>query len=445
MKRKINGHFMAVAGLAIVATLTLLVFIFHDLFGEQVMEDLRAYAYLLQDTCENEQQAQEVLERNELNHDEVRFTVISADGTVLFDNDVNASEMENHADRPEVKKAFETGEGEDVRMSTTLSLSTYYVAVALQDGSVVRVARETDSLWSLFGRAVPAMLVVLCLLMVVCFLLSNLLTKRLIRPIEVLAEHLDDPQNKPVYPELRPFVETIRSQHAEIMKSAKIRTEFTANVSHELKTPLTSISGYAELMESGMAASEDIPRFAGEIRRSAKRLLNLINDILRLSQLDSPEPIMHPEVLDLADITERTAQSLQLLASNNRVTLVLETQKAIVRADRGMMEELCFNLCDNAIRYNVPGGSVYVRTFYEKEDVVLSVRDTGIGIPKEHRERIFERFYRVDKSRSKATGGTGLGLAIVRHIVEQHEAELSLESEPGRGTCITVRFHRFLP
>ena len=289
------------------------------------------------------------------------------------------------------------------------------------------------------------MIVVLCLLMVVCFLLSNILTKRLIRPIEALAEHLDDPQNKPVYPELRPFVETIRSQHAEIIKSANIRTEFTANVSHELKTPLTSISGYAELMESGMAASKDIPRFAGEIRRSAKRLLNLINDILRLSQLDSPEPVMHPEVLDLAEVTARTAQSLQLLASNNRVTLVLETQKTIVRADKGMMEELCYNLCDNAIRYNVPGGSVYIRTFYEKDSAVLSVRDTGIGIPKEHRERIFERFYRVDKSRSKATGGTGLGLAIVRHIVEQHKAELSLESEPGRGTCITVRFHRFLP
>lgn len=240
-------------------------------------------------------------------------------------------------------------------------------------------------------------------------------------------------------------METIRSQHAEIMKSADMRAEFTANVSHELKTPLTSISGYAELMESGMAAPQDIPRFAGEIRRSAKRLLNLINDILRLSQLDSPVPVMHPEVVDLSEVTARTAESLKLLAENNRVKIVLEKNKAVIRADRGMLEELCYNLCDNAIRYNVPGGSVYISTFYEKDKAVLRVRDTGIGIPAEHRERIFERFYRVDKSRSKATGGTGLGLAIVRHIVEQHQAALSLDSEPGRGTCITVRFSKFLP
>lgn len=445
MKRKINGFFMAVAGLAIVSTLILLVFVFHELFGQQVMDDLRTYAFLLQDTCENEEKARQTFQKSGVKDKELRLTIISADGTVLYDNDVDAAQMENHAGRPEVEKAFQEGEGEDVRLSTTLSRSTYYVAVALKDGSVVRVARETDSIWSLFARAIPVVLLVLVLLMVFCLILSRLLTRRLLHPIEVMAEHLDDPGQKPIYPELRPFMETIRSQHAEIMKSADMRAEFTANVSHELKTPLTSISGYAELMESGMAAPQDIPRFAGEIRRSAKRLLNLINDILRLSQLDSPVPVMRPEVMDLSEVTARTAESLKLLAENNRVKIVLEKNKAVIRADRGMLEELCYNLCDNAIRYNVPGGSVYISTFYEKDKAVLRVRDTGIGIPAEHRERIFERFYRVDKSRSKATGGTGLGLAIVRHIVEQHQAALSLDSEPGRGTCITVRFSKFLP
>ena len=219
MKRKINGHFMAVAGLAILATLTLLVFIFYNLLANRSWKTCAHTLICCRIPCTDEQQAQEVLKRNQLNHDEVRFTVISADGTVLFDNDVNASEMENHADRPEVKKAFENrGRGRCAALQ-------YPVAehVLCSRGSAGRIGRAgcpgNRQYLELVWRAVPAMIVVLCLLMVVCFLLSNILTKRLIRPIEALAEHLDDPQNKPVYPELRPFVETIRSQHAEIIKA----------------------------------------------------------------------------------------------------------------------------------------------------------------------------------------------------------------------------------
>lgn len=220
-----------------------------------------------------------------------------------------------------------------------------------------------------------------------------------------------------------------------------MRQEFTANVSHELKTPLTAISGYAEIMENGMAAQEDMIHFAGEIHRNANRLLGLINDTIRLSELDVTDGTVLSEQLDLYEIARNCVQTLQIKADKLKVSLILEGETCMLLVNKEMMHELLYNLCDNAIRYNNVGGNVLVRIGTNEEgNCYLEVKDTGIGISKEHQERVFERFYRVDKSRSKQTGGTGLGLAIVKHIVVQNHAVLQMESEVGQGTMIRVLF-----
>ena len=308
----------------------------------------------------------------------------------------------------------------------------------------LRVAPDmsTQLMAEVFLRALPLILVVMAGLLGFCFAAANLLTRRILRPIEEIASQPDKRGNAAQYPELEPLMSTIRSQHEEIMRSANMRVEFTANVSHELKTPLTAISGYAELIESGMAEGEQGRRFAGEIRKSTARLLTLINDTIQLSQLDSPEREPVLEHVNLAPLAAGALEQLKIAAEKMDVTLRLDARTAIVNADRQMMEELVYNLCDNAIRYNVPGGSVRVQVIPLREQVILRVQDTGIGISKEHQAHVFERFYRVDKSRSKATGGTGLGLAIVKHIAVRHGAEIAIESEPGRGTSISVTFAR---
>ena len=219
-----------------------------------------------------------------------------------------------------------------------------------------------------------------------------------------------------------------------------MRQEFTANVSHELKTPLTAISGYAELIASGMTGGEDTVHFANEIHRSAERLQSLINDIIKLSELDDSDLKLEFETVDLHELGEQCVSSMQMQAEKNEVTLQLEGMSVPMSGNKTLLEELLFNLCSNAVRYNKKGGSVTIVTAIENTRPVLIVKDTGIGIPKEQQERVFERFYRVDKSRSKSTGGTGLGLAIVKHIVAQHDAQISMTSEVGVGTEIKVVF-----
>ena len=242
------------------------------------------------------------------------------------------------------------------------------------------------------------------------------------------------------YKELEPFMQTIRTQHENILRAAKMRQDFTANVSHELKTPLTAISGYSELLETGMVQGEEVRRYAGEIHHNSNRLLALINDIIHLSEMDRTEYEVPMQLVNLAELVQQNLDSLKMSAEQRKVSLRYVGEQASVYGNAGLLEELLWNLCENAIRYNVENGVVKVQIEKEREQVKLIVSDTGIGISAEHQERIFERFYRVDKSRSKETGGTGLGLAIVKHIVAQHDAELFLESRPGEGTKITVSF-----
>ena len=253
-----------------------------------------------------------------------------------------------------------------------------------------------------------------------------------------MAEDIDNTVGVTPYKELEPFVKRIREQHKDILAAAKSRQDFTANVSHELKTPITAISGYAELIENKMVDEDTQIKFAGEIRKHSDRLVSLVNDIIRLSELDHKESLPEFNTVDLFEVAKERVELLENIAREKNVKINLTGEQCSFMSNRGLMVELLDNLIQNAIRYNVQNGSVDVTIEKNGSQVILVVADTGIGIPNEDIDRVFERFYRVDKSRSRDTGGTGLGLAIVKHIVELHDGKIELMSELGKGTKIMV-------
>ena len=441
MKSKINLRLVGIAILAVFTTVIAITIVYYSLFERQVRSDLQISAELLRDTRYFESADIDAAEID-LSTDitELRVTWIDSDGTVLYDNDATASDLSNHSDRPEIQEAFETGVGQSVRRSDTMNENTFYYAVLLDNGTVLRVATNARSIWSVFLSALPLIILIMGIIIAICVTLSHLLTKQLIAPIEQMAENMEDRNFETPYRELDPFADMIRKQHDDILSAAKARQDFTANVSHELKTPLTAISGYAELMENGMVGREQQAHFAGEIKRNAERLLSLINDIIRLSELDrSGERKVLFEETDLNALAGECMETLKVAAEKRNVVIFYEGSACMVRANKEMLRELIDNLVLNAIRYNNDGGKVWVRVASEPEKILI-VKDNGIGIPAAEQERIFERFYRVDKSRSKATGGTGLGLSIVKHIVEIHGARLTLDSAPGVGTAVKIEF-----
>ena len=495
--------------------------------------------------------------------DNTRATLITEDGTVLFDSNASAAQMENHLDRPEIQDALKTGTGEDARKSSTTQIQTYYYAVRLSDNCVLRLARQYSSLHSMVLSSIPGIIVVMVVLFGLAFLLSRRLTMWMMRPVEQAVRALDQAgMNSEPYAELKPFFSHIREQDQQIHDQEEIlrqeretlgiiannmreglllisksgdvisinpsairmltgreagpvefvgrnylivnrtqemhacvkaalagesedaefsmygrvyhvyaspmvrlaevqgavvivldetqqrmaersRQEFSANVSHELKTPLTSISGYAEMMENGMVASmEDIRTFSGSIHKEALRLIALIEDIIRLSRIEEEprqENLLEPVKMD--DLCGAVLESLEPVAQKAGVTMKLEGNVHAVLGEDSMLSEMVYNLCENAIKYNRPGGSVWVRLEEQAKEICLTVKDNGIGIPEDSQLRVFERFYRVDKSRSKQIGGTGLGLSIVKHVVEFHQGRVELESALGAGTEIRV----FLP
>lgn len=491
-----------------------------------------------------------------------RLTLIAADGRVLYDNSANASEMASHSERPEVRAALETGEGESSRLSDTLRLRTFYAAVRLQNGDVVRLASMTRGPLGLLASSVPGIVCVLILAIIAALYVARRLTRALMEPVNAI--NLDDPLSNDTYDELSPLLlrldhqnrriaeqmkeltakqrelDCITSQMAEGLivigggknvlfanRSARalfdaldsqeqrtlhfmevcraapwleavegafagqkvenrltqrgrvyqltaspageregktsavilffvditereqaesLRREFAANVSHELKTPLTSIMGYAELMERGLARPEDMQGFAGRIRSEAARLLELIRDVITLSQLDEQDLRNRFTEVDLRGLCNRVLDELAAKAAQYQVTLHCDGPSRVVSGLKETLHELLFNLCDNAIVYNRPGGQVTVTVGGSEQAPVLTVADTGVGIPPEHQPRIFERFYRVDASRARADsggapgtgGGSGLGLAIVKHAARLHGASIELESHVGKGTTLRV-------
>ena len=480
--------------------------------------------------------------------DRFRVTWIDTDGTVLFDTQVDQAAMGNHADREEIREAFETGSGNAVRNSSTLTEQTYYEAKKLRDGTVLRISTNQASAWALMMDLLWPIILIAVLAIGLSLILARRMAKNIVEPMNKL--DLEHPLSNNTYEELSPLLRRINQQHLQIdaqmrklqrktdeftqitthmqeglvvldkethirsinsaamkifhaegscvgtsffrvnrsnalrqalndaldrghgsvmqelegriyrfdmssiqsdgnllgavilvvdvtesQNAEQLRREFSANVSHELKTPLQGIIGSAELLESGLAKPEDQPRFIGHIRKEASRLVNLIEDIIRLSQLDEGAELPQENV-DILALAEDVMAILEASAAEKQITIHVAGAGFSVMGVRRMLQEILYNLCDNAIKYNVPGGSITILA----ENNRLIVRDTGIGIPAEHKDRIFERFYRVDKSHSKASGGTGLGLSIVKHAVAYHKAEIHLESTPGKGTTITIQF-----
>lgn len=440
MKKKINIRFIMIAALAIVVTALSAMLVYYNILKEQVFGDLKAYAHVIE--LLNIDDLAVEIEKDPYNpiDDDLRITLIGAEGEVLYESLLNKDEMDNHNERPEIIEAREKGEGEAIRYSATSGTHTFYYAERLQNGNVLRIGRDSVSVNRIMVNTLVIVLVIALCILFVCMGISHYLTKKLVEPIEKLATNIMLVDENNVYEEIRPFVNTIKEQHINIINNAQLRQEFTANVSHELKTPLTAISGYAELIGNGMTGKEDTIRFSNEIHSNANRLLSLINDIIKLSELDEADHQMEMERIDLYKLAENCVQMMQVTAEKQGIRLTLQGESAMAMANKGLMDEVFYNLCSNAIRYNKPGGSVTVTVGTKDERPFLSVADTGIGIPKECQERVFERFYRVDKSRSKSTGGTGLGLAIVKHIVAQHNAALCLDSELGKGTTIEIVF-----
>ncbi len=378
----------------------------------------------------------------------LRFTWIESDGTVIFDSEAGTDSMGNHLSREEVSQAAEKGYGESARYSETLSEKRLYSAMRLSDGSILRISgSQKTQLYLMFGFLLPMLLIVVFAFLM-SFFLATKIAKRLVKPINDIDP--DKPTKyigKREYAEIEPLLKRMEAQRlqikadsAELEKTSLIRQEFTANVSHELKTPLHAIAGYAELIENGMVSENDIRPFAGKIRAEAARMTKLVSDIIELSKLDSGAVGTRRESVDLYRIAENAVDSLEYTASQSGINITLSGTSAVINGFPQVLYSIVYNLCDNAVKYNKFGGSVAVRVSDSGESVTVGVRDSGIGIPQADIDRIFERFYRVDKSHSSEVGGTGLGLSIVKHGALIHNAGINVESTEGVGSEFTVTF-----
>ena len=435
MRGKLFKHMFLVAMSVFVACTALFMWSLYSYFSEERQAEQKAEtAYV---AAAVEEGGKDFLQTKLPKDSANRITWIDRDGTVLFDSVAKAEDMENHADRDEVQQAMKTGEGESTRYSSTLSRKTTNYALRLDDGTILRLSGTQYTMVSLLVSQFQALVAVLVLAVGLAAFLAYRVSESIIEPINHIS--LENPDERDVYPELRPLVRRIGGQNKQIQyqmealrqahkQQDEMRREFTANVSHELKTPLTSISGYAEIIREGKIYDE------------AHRLMALVEDIIRLSQLESREVAYEKEQVELLGICKRVVTRLEHAAQRRGITFHLAGTTGTFWGVDQVVDEIVYNLCDNAIKYNKENGQVNVLVSETQEQVVLTVEDTGIGIPADEVDRIFERFYRVDKSHSRAVGGTGLGLSIVKHGAAYHKAKIEVNSTVGQGTAISVIF-----
>lgn len=422
----------------ITITAVLILSVFYSYSDNQLKEQLRVVESVVENQLAQDDDTAFISNHIDKN---VRITLVAKDGTVIADSQKSANKLGNHLNRQEIQQAIKNGEATVTRHSDTQEKKVYYFAKQLDNGNVLRVSAEAKSIGKFFSDYIIYIFLCIIVVIVAAVFVSMGITKSIVKPITQLGQSLDNIDKFKSDEELKPLVNALLQQKKKQKMLDKQKKQFTANVSHELKTPLTSIAGYAELIETGMAKPEDIKPFAGVIRKQALRLVNLSEDIIQLSQLEeSDDEDMSFESVNLYEIAQRCVEALNINAINKCVTLNLTGEECYIRGKAQLVEELVYNLCDNAIRYNKENGNVTVTVTPLEKGASVSVKDTGIGIPKKYQERIFERFFRVDKSRSKATGGTGLGLAIVKHITQLHDAKLEISSEEGKGTEIIVTF-----
>ena len=422
----------------ITITAVLILSVFYSYSDNQLKEQLRVVESVVENQLAQDDDTAFISNHIDKN---VRITLVAKDGTVIADSQESANKLGNHLNRQEIQQAIKNGEATVTRHSDTQEKKVYYFAKQLDNGNILRVSAEAKSIGKFFSDYIIYILLCIIVVIVTAVFVSMGITKSIVKPITQLGQSLDNIDKFKSDEELKPLVNALLQQKKKQKMLDKQKKQFTANVSHELKTPLTSIAGYAELIETGMAKPEDIKPFAGVIRKQALRLVNLSEDIIQLSQLEeSDDEDMSFESVNLYEIAQRCVEALNINAINKGVTLNLTGEECYIRGKAQLVEELVYNICDNAIRYNKENGNVTVTVTPLEKGASVSVKDTGIGIPKKYQERIFERFFRVDKSRSKATGGTGLGLAIVKHITQLHDAKLEISSEEGKGTEIIVTF-----
>ena len=439
MRKKIQKSMMLILGITFILFYAIIsVFLYRrnlTLLESEVQQEARYICSAI------EVSGSDYLEQMSKVDSQIRITLIGENGTVLFDSDVNGSlvkDMDDHSTREEVKEAESSGSGEDIRMSDTVRQELYYYAIRLSDGTVLRVSRSMDSLVQTAIDVLPVVGGIALLMILLAMVLASWQTKRLIRPI--ISLDLEHPLDNNVYEELTPLLEAMDRQNKEKEAVSNMRKEFSANVSHELKTPLTSISGYAEIMKNGMVRPADIPLFSERIYKEARRLITLVEDIIKLSKLDEESVELEKENVNLFDLTRENISRLAPQAAQKNIRLEVTGEPVTYFGIRQILDEMVYNVCENAIKYNVEGGRVSVWVGDTLEGPKITVSDTGIGIPKEHQERIFERFYRVDKSHSKERGGTGLGLSIVKHGALLHGAKVTVDSMPGKGTRMEMQF-----
>lgn len=422
----------------ITITAVLILSVFYSYSDNQLKEQLRVVESVVENQLAQDDDTAFISNHIDKN---VRITLVAKDGTVIADSQESVNKLGNHLNRQEIQQAIKNGEATVTRHSDTQGKKVYYFAKQLDNGNILRVSAEAKSIGKFFSDYIIYILLCIIVVIVTAVFVSMGITKSIVKPITQLGQSLDNIDKFKSDEELKPLVNALLQQKKKQKMLDKQKKQFTANVSHELKTPLTSIAGYAELIETGMAKPEDIKPFAGVIRKQALRLVNLSEDIIQLSQLEeSDDEDMSFESVNLYEIAQRCVEALNINAINKCVTLNLTGEECYIRGKAQLVEELVYNLCDNAIRYNKENGNVTVTVTPLEKGASVSVKDTGIGIPEKYQERIFERFFRVDKSRSKATGGTGLGLAIVKHITQLHDAKLEISSEEGKGTEIIVTF-----
>ncbi|MDD7185012.1 MAG: ATP-binding protein [Oscillospiraceae bacterium] len=528
------------------ASIILIMGVLYEYFNEMRKNQIKSELSLAKNAVE----AEGISYLEKLEKSDYRLTWIDKSGNILFDSQSNSENMENHLEREEVKKAFETGAGESERYSSTLTEKMIYCAELLDNGTVLRISASQLTVLTLFLGIAQPIAIVFVVALVISFFFASRISKRIVEPLNSI--DLNNPLENDAYDEISPFLSRIANQQKqiklqenelnqrkneflaitsnmneglvllgknkkiislnpsaesfftsesdctgksfiEIERSSEIihslekaelndtsevqinrngrifqlniscirdtgelsgfvilifdvtekidsenrRREFTANVSHELKSPLQSIMGSAELIETGIVKKEDMPKFIGNIRSEATRLLTLINDIIKLSQLDEGT-VLHEQEFDLYSLIQENIDILKDSAEKKNISLSLKGESINIKSIRPLVSEIIYNLIDNAIKYNIENGKVNVTVSEDDKGVYFSVADTGIGIPPEYQERVFERFYRVDKSHSKETGGTGLGLSIVKHAVQDIGADIRLESISGKGTVVTV-------
>lgn len=443
MKQRIMNNIGFLVALSMLLTFTAASVIMYEKYNSYMRQDVKNEVEYIRYAIEKI--GEEYLTEEAGNLTTSRITLTAPDGTVLYDSEQYADQGGNRTSSPGFEKVQEDGTGEVMRYSESLSQQTYYYAVKLNSGNILGVAKTTESVFHTMFSSFALMGILLLAILALGFCLMERQTKKLIEPINQL--DLEHPLEHVEYEELRPLLNRVDQQNRQIAQQVEelrqaetVRREFSANVSHELKTPLMSISGYAELMKNEMVRPQDVPEFAGRIYDEASRLTSLVQDIIEISKLDEKSGEMPFETVDLYEVVQDICQNLMLPSKRKQVTIFTEGKSAEIYGVRHILYEMLYNLVDNAIKYNKEGGYVKVLLAKEKEHVIFTVEDNGIGIAKEEQERIFERFYRVDKSHSRQTGGTGLGLAIVKHGAMLHHAEILLSSEPGKGTKIQVQF-----